>query len=332
MGQITLVAGNRQPYGGLFVLSAVICLGGCGYGGRLRSYLFEDDKGAAAVQVGDNDYSRDELNRFFDTRLSEFRDPADADKVKSNLLDSFIEERLLLREAESRKIEPDRQLLKAMKDQIAASSADSQQAADPRQDAELEKNIIESLKMQQYLHDYLLKNIAITDNECETYYEQHQGDYVRKDVVHVREILVDNEEQARKVADSLKSNRSKNFAEMARLFSKAPSAGDGGNLGTFQRGELPEEFEKVVFRLPPGTASKIVRTKYGYHIFLVEEKIRAHQQRLWEVKEQIRERLQQERERELITRELANLAARVPVIIRREKLDFTYVGSRFASR
>ncbi len=332
MGQRTFMARIRRLSGGLLVLSALICLEACGWTGRLRSYLFEDEKGSAALQVGENEYSRDDLNRFFDTRLSEFRDPADADKVKSNLLDSFIDERLLLREAESLKIEPDRKLLKAMMEQIAASSPDSQEGADPNQDAELEKNIVESLKMQQYLHDHLLKNISITEQECEAYYDKHQGDYVRNDVVHVREILVDNEEQARKIADSLASNRSKNFAEMARLFSRAPSAGDGGNLGTFQRGELPEEFENVVFKLPPGTASKIVRTKYGYHIFLVEEKVRAHQQRFWEVKEQIRERLQQERERELITNELAELAAKVPVIIHRERLDFNYVGSRFASR
>ncbi len=282
--------------------------------------------------MGGKEYSRDDLDRFFDTRLSEFRDPADADAVKSNLLDSFIEERLLLHAAEARKIEPDRRLLKGMMDQIAASAPDSQEQADPKRDADLEKNIIESLKMQQYLHDYLLKNISVPDQECEAYYEQHQGDYVRKDVVHVREILVDNEEQAKKIADSLRSNRNKNFAEMARLFSKAPSAGDGGNLGTFQRGELPEEFEKVVFKQPPGTASNIVRTKYGYHIFLVEERISAHLQRFWEVREQIRERLQQERERELIAKELADLAVRVPVIIRRERLDFNYVGSRYASR
>jgi peptidyl-prolyl cis-trans isomerase C len=65
-------------------------------------------------------------------------------------------------------------------------------------------------------------------------------------------------------------------------------APDGGDLGTFQKGELPEEFEKAIFPLAPGSVSKIVSSRYGYHIFLVEEKVLAHQQRLVEVKDQIR--------------------------------------------
>ncbi len=284
------------------------------------------------MQVGEKYYGLADLDRFFDSRLSEFRDPADADKVKSNLLDSFIEERLLLTEAERRNVEPNRELLKKMMNQIAASSSQSAEAADPRKDPELEKNLIESLKMQQYLHDHLLKNISIKEEDCEAYYQQHMSEFIRDDVLHLREILVEDEGQAQKIRASLVSSRSKNFAELARLFSKAPSAVEGGDLGAFQRGDLPQEFEKVVFALQPGTASKIVRTKYGYHIFLVEEKVQAHQQKLWEVRDQIKERLQQERERELISQELANLAGRIPILIHKDKLDFKYIGTRFPSR
>ena len=112
--------------------------------------------------------------------------------------------------------------------------------------------------------------------------------------------LADDRATAEKAISLLRANRNKNFGELARLYSKGPSAADGGDLGSFQRGELPEEFERVVFSLSPGTSSKIVQSKYGYHIFLVEEKVLAHQQKLYEVREQIRELLLLDREREII--------------------------------
>jgi len=319
-------------FAGLTAMTALLCCSGCGLSERLRGYLADEERSAAAVKVGDKLYSKSDLDRFFDSRLSEFRDPADADKVKSNLLESFIEDRLLLTAAEKRNVEANPQVLKTMMEKMAAGPPERGESADPKRDAELKKNLTESLKMQQYLHEYLLKDISITDGECEAYYDNHMGEYVRNDVVRLREILVDDAALAQKVVGLLAKERGRNFAEIARSYSKGPSASEGGDLGSFQRGELPEEFERVVFAITPGTVSKVVRTKYGFHVFLVEEKIPAHQQKFWEVKDQIRERLQQERERDLINKELASLASRIPVEIYRENLDFTYKPMRLRSQ
>ena len=137
---------------------------------------------------------------------------------------------------------------------------------------------------------------------------------------------------AERILAALKENKDKNFGDLARVYSKAPSASAGGDLGSFQRGDLPEEFEKVIFNLTPTTVSPIVQTKYGFHIFLVEEKIQAHRQRLFEVKEQIQERLRLGRERELINKEVDSLLKSIPVEIHKSNLDFQYVGTRLSSR
>ncbi len=174
--------------------------------------------------------------------------------------------------------------------------------------------------------------MAVTEPEGEAYYKEHLADYVRNDIVRLREILVDDPAQAQKIQTLLAAKRYKNFGELARIYSKANSAAEGGDLGTFQRGDLPEEFEKVVFSLPPGTASKIVRTKYGYHLFLVDEKILAHQLKFWEVRDEINERLLGEREREIIRKELDSLAKQFTIEIHRDQLGFKYIGARFSSR
>ena len=197
---------------------------------------------------------------------------------------------------------------------------------------DIAQSMMDSLKIQQYLHDYPFKNLSVTNEECEAYYKEHLGDFVSNDVVHVSEILVDSAEQAQKIQAALKAKHNKNFAELARLYSKAPTAADGGVLGSFQRGELPEDFEKVIFPLTPGNVSKTISTQYGYHTFKVDEKILAHQQHFYEVESQIHEKLLQERQRVALDKELASLTNQMPVEVDRDGLGFKYTGSRLAAR
>jgi parvulin-like peptidyl-prolyl isomerase len=320
---------KRRLPAGIVVSLTLSFFTGCGLKDRVRSFFQEDDRNPIVVRVGDKAYTKVELDHYFDNRLSEFRDPTDADKIKSNLLESFIEDKLLLSQADRLNVQANPQMLKSMMENMTATDEERAAPTDPSKESELRRTLTESLKMQQYLHDHLLNEISITDQECEAYYLAHIGEYVRNDLAHVREILVDNAEVAQKVVDSLAKKKNKNFAELARVYSKAPSASDGGDLGVFQRGDLPDDFEKAIFPLAPGTVSKVVRTKYGYHIFMVEEKIAAHQQKFWEVRDQIRERLQQEQERELINKELASLASRTVIRVDRDKLDFKYIGTRY---
>ncbi|MBZ5499190.1 MAG: peptidylprolyl isomerase [Acidobacteriia bacterium] len=310
---------------GVICLPALICFESCGLKDRAQT---ETDP--VVVQIGKWNYSKADLEQFFDSRLSEFRGPAATDEEKSAMLDSFIEEKLLLQEAEELKIEPSPKTLDSMRDKLSASGGGS--SNDLKRDKDVEQSMADSLKVQAYMRDHLFKGVSVTKEECEAYYKEHLGDFVSNDVVHVREILVDSAEEAQKIQALLKANRNRNFKDLARLYSKAPTASDGGDLGTFQRGELPEEFEKAIFPLASGTISRIVSSQYGYHTFFVEEKILAHQQKFYEVEGQIQEKLLQQRQRAALEKELESLAQKVPIQVDHEKLDFKYVGARFAPR
>jgi peptidyl-prolyl cis-trans isomerase C len=315
----------RRHVLGLMFLPAFFCLESCGL--KERAHV---ESNPTVVRVGDKSYSKADLDRFFDSRLSEFRGSAGADEAKSALLDSFIEDRLLVIKAEQLKIQPTAQTLDSMREKLAAGGGGN--SNDLKRDQALDQDMIETLKIQEYEHDHLYQGLSVTPEECEAYYKEHIGDFVSNDVVHVFEILVDNAEQAKKIQALLKANRNRNFKELARLYSKAPTAADGGDLGTFQRGELPEEFEKVIFPLASGTVSRVVSSQYGYHTFLVEEKILAHQQKYYEVEDQIQEKLLLERQRAALDKELSSLANQIQIQVDREKLDFKYVGSRLTTR
>ncbi len=316
----------RPPVLALIVLLASLA-SSCGLKEKARDFLQGEERRTAAITIGDKTYSRADLEHFFDSRLSEFRDPENGDKIKSSLLEAFIEEKLLLQRAERSNVQPDPRTVAAMMNQISPGSDRQEEQTASRK--ELKNSITESLKMQQFLNDYLLKDLTISDEECESYYREHLGDYVKNDVVRVREILVDDNMLAERILGLLKAKANRNFGDLARVYSKAASAPDGGDMGLFERGDLPEEFEKAVFNLKPGAVSKIVRTGFGYHIFLVEEKIMAHQQKLIEVKDQIKEKLRLGRERAIINGEIESLRKETPVVIHRDLLGFRYLGTRY---
>jgi len=85
------------------------------------------------------------------------------------------------------------------------------------------------------------------------------------------------------------------FATVAREKSTAPEAESGGDLGYFAMGDMPAEFN-VVFGLPKGGVSGIVKSPYGFHIFKLEDTRRAGRIGFDEAYKDIVEKLHREKE------------------------------------
>jgi peptidyl-prolyl cis-trans isomerase C len=79
-----------------------------------------------------------------------------------------------------------------------------------------------------------------------------------------RHILVDSEEKCKALKTEIENGA--DFAQVARENSSCPSSRDGGNLGTFGRGQMVREFDEVVFSAPVGVVQGPVKTQFGYHL------------------------------------------------------------------
>jgi peptidyl-prolyl cis-trans isomerase C len=90
--------------------------------------------------------------------------------------------------------------------------------------------------------------------------------------VHARHILLDNEADARAVIAELEKGG--DFTALAKAKSKDPSAAqNSGDLGFFQREAMVPEFSAAAFEMEPGSWSKEpVKSQFGWHVILVEEK------------------------------------------------------------
>lgn len=79
-----------------------------------------------------------------------------------------------------------------------------------------------------------------------------------------RHILVSSEEECLRLKSEIEAGA--DFAQVAKEHSSCPSSRDGGNLGSFGRGQMVPEFDQVVFSAPVNVVQGPVKTQFGYHL------------------------------------------------------------------
>ncbi len=77
--------------------------------------------------------------------------------------------------------------------------------------------------------------------------------------------LAQAEAKTKQIVDQLRKGA--DFADLAKKNSSGPTAAQGGEIGTFKRGELAKEFEDKTFSLKAGEVTDPIRFTQGYLIF-----------------------------------------------------------------
>ena len=200
----------------------------------------------------------------------------------------FVMEQLLLQEVERKEITVDEALVR---EQLASWLSEGQEVT-----PDLGERVRTFLKIQKFIKQEIRDQIEIGNQEMQRYYRRHSDEYKVDDEYHVLEILLEDRERAEEIREQLNFGDVRTFKSMARSYSQGLTAQAGGDLGTFRRGQLPGNFEKVIFQLKAGEISTVFHSPEGYHIFMIEEWIPRHAQKFHEVQEAIFEKLVGEKE------------------------------------
>jgi peptidyl-prolyl cis-trans isomerase C len=156
---------------------------------------------------------------------------------------------------------------------------------------------------------------SITDAAVRARYDKDIAGKPGEEEVHAKHILVDSEDQAKKIIADLKGGA--DFAALAKQYSKDPTAAQqGGDLGFFKKDEMVPEFANAAFALQPGQISpEPVHTQFGWHVILLVERRRAPAPTF----EQARDELRQEMIKEGVKKAVAQ--ARADVTVEKFNLD-----------
>lgn len=144
-----------------------------------------------------------------------------------------------------------------------------------------------------------MDNTIVSESEAKAFYDKNAAKFMEKASMHARHILVTNEKEAQDIIDTLKPLKGEalkaKFIELAKSKSTGPSAKEGGDLGTFNQGQMVPEFSKAVWALENGQITTTpVKTQFGYHVIYLETKTAAKPSTYEKVKNNIITSLKQQ--------------------------------------
>jgi len=224
-------------------------------------------------------------------------------QLKLKCLEQMIEQKLILKEAHRLGINTTEQELNSeLEKLIDLNNPEVQQSLE-------EKGINWKKWKEQIRQDILIRKtidtvfkhqIYFSEKELRDYYEKHLPELRLPESARVRQILLMDEAEAREVLKQLQAGA--DFKEMARKHSKNLEAENGGDMGWVTRGHLPDVLDEFIFSSNPGTLSGLIKSQFGYHILLVEERSPAREPSFEEAKERIEKKLTEERKKTLYQR------------------------------
>lgn len=142
--------------------------------------------------------------------------------------------------------------------------------------------------------------IKIDPKEVKNYYDSNPNEFIDKEKIHARHILLKSKAEAQSIIGLLQGlsgeKLKKEFIAQAKSRSIGHSAYKGGDLGYFPRGQMVQTFNDAAFSLSMGAMTTTpVQSRYGYHIIYLEDRKPAKKMAFDEVKSFIEQRLKMDK-------------------------------------
>jgi len=251
--------------------------------------------GIAAV-VGREIILKSEVDQFVQNYVIQNKvdvrtNPEALEKLRKQVLDRIVEQKVLLTQAEEDTIIADeRDIDKRVEEQLnyfiqqVGSEAKLEEAFQipiSKIKRNLRKDATDLLRIE-ILREKKFGNVKITRKEVENFFTTYKDSLPTMpetvDISHILKQIRAGGESRKKALEKIhliqdKLNAGENFSDLAKQYSEDPaSAKRSGDLGFTKRGDFVREYEEVAFLLSNGEVSDIVETQFGFHIIKLIEK------------------------------------------------------------
>jgi peptidyl-prolyl cis-trans isomerase SurA len=219
----------------------------------------------------------------------------------------------LLIEQQSRKagiVIADEELMNAIRDLLKRRniSQDDLQKALDREGTTMEmykKGVRDQLMRIKLIQREIKSRVTVSDEEIGAYYLKRRTDYEGKETVRIRQILLplpkegDQDDKAKIRAEAEAIHKlllnGEPFERLSAKYSQGSAAAAGGDIGYIEKGMILHEVEEVAFNLSLNQISGIIESSVGFHIIKVIDRRGAGLKNIESVREEIREKIDQEK-------------------------------------
>jgi peptidyl-prolyl cis-trans isomerase SurA len=237
-------------------------------------------------------------------------------KIRVAALDRLVEKRLVeqkIRELNIRVTDEEvRQAIDDVKRQNNITSQEALVAALASQGLSFDQyrsQLQEQIEKLKLVSMEVRSKIHVGESEVQEYYQVNRAKYTGDESYRARHIFFKTSEKS--TPDAIKRTMTtalavladardgKDFAELAKKFSEDPAARkDGGDLGSFKKGDMQPELETAIVGMKPGEVSELVYTALGFHIIKLEERLSGSLKPFESVKGEIEETLYRKKSEE----------------------------------
>jgi len=258
--------------------------------------------GEAITQVEYDRYYNLIKNNYEQQRGSVLDETADKDLIdnmKNSIFDDMVMQQLMRQESKKQGItvtkeEVDEVLVPFKESKEGEEAGSFQKFLDSMQASEEDiRNQIEISIIYEKLMEKVITDVAVTDAQARTYYQENRAMFKDPGGVQIYHILVDSEELAQDIIAKLKQGE--DFTRLAAQYSTDPGSKDGGgDVGLVNEStSFVPEFKQAALALKPGQLHPVpVKSEYGFHIIKAGEKVEPSQVSFEEVKQDLMKQME----------------------------------------
>lgn len=213
------------------------------------------------------------------------------EKLKRNVLENLINEKVLLDKAKEDTITVDDQQveqelerrIESLVQQLGSREKVESYFGTPIK--KIKKDYRDEIRKNltvRNVQEEKLRGIQVSRREVERFFETMKDSLPeQKPMARIRHILIDVQPGNRAKQQALdriteiqeRLRQGEPFDELARRYSEDPGTSSrGGSLGFVERGTLFQAFEEAAFQMEPGQVSDVVETPVGLHLINMVER------------------------------------------------------------
>lgn len=265
----------------------------------------------AVAKVNGNSIPKEEFDRSFNMYKTAYEaqfgpdimskiakdDKTFEEVIKENIVEMLISEKLILEDANAKKISVSENEIKKQIDGYVDTLGGEEKFKEFLSENDMTQDIFKEgvrkeLVVQKHRKNYM-NDLNISEEEAKKYFEENKDSFIQ---VRASHILVESEEEGKKILENLKKGEDFHSLATAKSIDEG-SAEKGGDLNYFKKGAMIKEFEEAAFSLKPGELSDLVKTDFGYHIIKVEDRMDTYN----DLKDEVIENLKNKKYNEYIS-------------------------------